>query len=214
MVARGPAQMRITAELEPLAQRIVAFHTHLGLLEQERTIYLDGRPHPSEYAEHSFAGFSTGVWEGNMLTITTTHLAPGYLRRNGVPRSDKAVVTEHWVRHGNYLTIVSVIDDPAFLSEPIVRSSNYALDPGQHLVPFDCDAVPEVERPEASLVPHYLPGKNPFLSEFADNYGLPVESVRGGAETLLPEFRKKLGKYSPPALCKRYCNCMDFNCNR
>ena len=45
-------------------------------------------------------GGSTGKWEGDMLTITTTHLKMGWIRRNGIPRSDKATVTEHLVRHG------------------------------------------------------------------------------------------------------------------
>ena len=57
---------------------------------------MDGRPHPPEYADHTWQGFSTGIWEGNMLTITTTHLKTNYIRRNGVPRSDKATLTEHW----------------------------------------------------------------------------------------------------------------------
>ncbi len=68
--------------------------------DSERTIYMDGRGHPPEYANHTWQGSSTAVWEGNMLTVTTTHLKENYLRRNGVPRSDQATVTEHWMRHG------------------------------------------------------------------------------------------------------------------
>jgi hypothetical protein len=41
-------------------------------------------------------------------------------------------------------------------------------------------------------VPHYLPGQNPYLTEFAKKYNLPVEATRGGAETALPDFRKKM----------------------
>jgi hypothetical protein len=41
-------------------------------------------------------------------------------------------------------------------------------------------------------VPHYLPGKNPFLNEFGEHYGLPHEATRGGAATALPEFAEKL----------------------
>ncbi len=96
----------------------------------ERTIWLDGREHPPEYAEHTFQGFSTGVWEGNMLTITTTHLKANYHRRNGVPSSDQRTVTEHWMKHGEFLTVVTVVDDPAFFTEPLVRSENWYLDSG------------------------------------------------------------------------------------
>jgi len=43
-------------------------------------------------------GFSTGKWEGHMLTVTTTHLKVGWIQRNGVAHSDKATMTEHYMR--------------------------------------------------------------------------------------------------------------------
>ena len=53
----------------------------------DRMIYLDGRPHPSEYAPHTWYGFSTGRFQGEHLVITTTHLKEGYFDWNG--NSDK-----------------------------------------------------------------------------------------------------------------------------
>ncbi len=210
---RGLGNLRIWREYDEATQKPIAFHTHLLAWDSERTIYMDGRPHPPEYADHTWQGFSTGVWEGSMLTITTTHLKTNYIRRNGVPRSDKAVLTEHWYRHGDYLTVVTVINDPVFLTEPLVRSDNWFLDPGQGIGVFGCEYAPEVPRPEGT-VPNHLPGTNPFLHEFADWYGLPWEATRGGAETLYPEYRQKMGKYNPPAKCTRYCICTNlFNCN-
>jgi len=41
-------------------------------------------------------------------------------------------------------------------------------------------------------VPNVLPGANPSLNEFADRYGVPREAARGGAETMYPEYRKRL----------------------
>ena len=35
--------------------------------EQERTIWMDGRPHPSKYGAHMKSGFTTGVWEDDVL---------------------------------------------------------------------------------------------------------------------------------------------------
>ena len=61
---------------------------------------LDGRVDPPEYALHTAMGFSTGKWEGDKLVVTTTHLKEGWIRRNGVPRSDRAVVTEYFICHG------------------------------------------------------------------------------------------------------------------
>ena len=157
--------------------------------------------------QHCWAGFSTGVWEGNMLTITTTHLKPSYIRRNGIPRSDKATITEHWTRHGSFLTVIVFIDDPVFLTEPLIRSENWALDPGQEFLPQSCEPAPEIPAPKGT-VPQHLPGTNPFLHEVADWYGLPVKATRGGAETMLPEFRQTMGKAEKvPEKCDRYCTC-------
>ena len=50
-----------------------------------------------------------------MLTVTTTHLKEGYLRRNGLPRSDKATLVEHWIRHGDFLTVTAIVTDPVYL---------------------------------------------------------------------------------------------------
>lgn len=206
---RGLAPLRIWADYDDKTQRIVAFQTYIGAYENRRTIYLDGRPHPPPNAPHTFQGFSTGTWHGNRLTITTTHLKANYIRRNGVPRSARAVLTEHWTRHGDYLTIVSILEDPAFLTEPLVRSQNWFLDPGQRVGLFPCEYLPEVPR-EPGAVPHHLPGANPYLREFAEWYRLPLESTRGGAETLYPEYRLKMTPIPPLDRCERFCNCTGF----
>jgi hypothetical protein len=206
---RGLAPLRISAEYDA-GQRIVAFRTYISAYESTRTVHLDGRAHPPAYAAHTFQGFSTGAWEGNTLTITTTHLKPNYIRRNGVPRSAKAVLTEHWSRHGDYLTITSVLEDPAFLTEPLVRSQTWFLDPGQVAGLYPCEYVPEVPR-EPGTVPHYLPGANPFLKEFSDWYRVPFDATRGGAETLYPEYRLKMRPPAPRDRCERFCTCTAFN---
>jgi len=204
---RGLANMRVDPIRDPVTQRLVAFHTRITFQEMERTIWLDGRPRPSEYAPHTWQGFSTGTWNDNMLDIYTTHLKESYLKRNGVPRSDKATFTEHWVRHGNYLTVATVVTDPAFLTEPLVRTQTWVLDPGQVISRDICETVAEVPK-AADYVPNHLPGTNPFLHEVADWYGLPYEATRGGAETLYPEYRKKMGKVERSRdRCERYCSC-------
>lgn len=87
-----------------------------------RTIYLDGRPAEGPPTD---MGHSVGVWEGDMLTITTTNMTVKYVRRNGVPNSEQAVMTEHFVRHGDYLSIISIIEDPVYLTQPLVRSVSF-----------------------------------------------------------------------------------------
>src|SRR5262245_59892037 len=83
---------------------------------------------------------------GDMLTTNVTHLKEGYIRRNGVPRSDVATLTEHWIRHGDFLTVVTIVNDPVYLTEPFIRSTDYELDLHQHVPPYPCDIVEEVDR--------------------------------------------------------------------
>jgi hypothetical protein len=53
--------------------------------------------------------------------------------------------------------------------------------------------IPSVEVEHAKgWVPYHLPGQNQFLYEFADRVGIPHEATRGGAETMYPEYQKKL----------------------
>jgi hypothetical protein len=206
---RGAANMRITADIDPITQKISAFHTRIGFHDAERTIYLDGRDRPSPEAPHTWAGFSLATWQSNMMNVSTTHLKAYYIRRNGIPASDQRTFTEHWIRHGNILTIVTVIDDPVFLTERLVRSQSWALDPGQTFGSNWCDTAPELVLGEGS-VPNYLPGTNPYLKEFSNWYGIPYEATRGGAETMYPEYRSKMPQtWSTLDRCGRYCTCMN-----
>src|SRR5262249_17937505 len=83
-IHRGPLQMRLWEERDEITHQLIAIHEYINTYEQNRTIWMDGRPHPSEYAPHTWMGFSTGVWEGNMLTVTTTHVKQGWHRRDGL----------------------------------------------------------------------------------------------------------------------------------
>ena len=48
-------------------------------------------------------------------------------------------------------------------------------------------------------MPHYLPGKNPYLAEFAALHGLPVQPTRGGAEYPHMDKVKSMPIPAPPA---------------
>src|SRR5206468_3786554 len=111
--------IRIWKEIDPVTQRVIAWHEYTEWQAQERVIWMDGRPHPSPYAPHTWQGFSTGKWERNQLTITTTHLKTAPYERVGTYRSDLGTLAEHWMRHGNYLTIMVIISDPVYLAEPL-----------------------------------------------------------------------------------------------
>ena len=197
-IYRGPLQLRIWEERDPQTQDVVAIRQYTSTYEQNRTIWMDGRPHPPEYAAHTWMGFSTGKWEGNTLTVTTTHIKQGWHRRNGIPSSDQITLTEHFIKHGNLLTHVSIVTDPVYLTEPLVKSEDYVQSNGAGNWLWPCEYVDEVAGRAQGAVQHYLPGENPFMTEFANRWNIPLEATLGGAETAYPEFRKKIeGKGGP-----------------
>ena len=132
-----------------------------------------------------------------MLTVETSHLKRFFHRRNGVPMSDQALMTEHFIRHGNnYLTHVMMVDDPVYLTEPLVESQNFVLvsnvTPAAYQTWTVCIAQEEIAGRERGYVPHYLPGQNPYLKEYSTKFHLPFEATRAGAEAMYPEYQSKL----------------------
>ena len=190
---RGVGNMRVTLNYDPTTFDVTKIDTHIQWMEQRREIWMDGRPHPPDFAPHTWQGFSTGRWEGSVLVIDTTHLKAGWMRRNGLALSDRAHMTERFIRHGDLLTHVAIIEDPIYLSEPLVKTSGFRLTTGMNIQPYPCQPAVEVERPPGE-VPHYLPGQNPYLEEFAKKHNLPPNATLGGADTALPEFAKRLRK--------------------
>ncbi|MGE0591807.1 MAG: hypothetical protein AB7G23_01635 [Vicinamibacterales bacterium] len=195
-IARGPSQLRIWKEVDPVSRETTAWHTE-WLRSVDRPIYMDGRPHPPEHTPHTWAGFSTGEWEGDMLKITVTHLKEEYLKRNGVYHSDKATLTQYLIRRGEYLTWLTIVYDPVYLSEPLIRSSEYQVDPYQQIPPYPCTVVQEVDRAKGE-VPHFLPGMNPWVTDFAARYGIPFDVVTAGAASMYPEIRARIAAGTPP----------------
>jgi hypothetical protein len=192
-IYRGPLNLRIWEEKEPQSQRIIAIRQYISTYEQNRTIWMDGRPHPPPGAAHTWMGFSTGKWEGGVLSVYTTHIKDGWVRRNGLPESDEATLMEHFIRHGNIMTHVSIVTDPIYLSEPLIKSQDFNLisQEGQNWL-YPCESVVEIADRPRGAVPSYLPGQNPFMHEWADLHHIPLEAALGGAETMYPEYRDKL----------------------
>jgi hypothetical protein len=187
---RGVGNLRITPDFDDATQRLVKINTQIQWMEQKREIWMDGRPHPPDYAAHTWQGFSTGRWEGPVLVVNTTHLKVGWMRRNGLALSDRATMEERFIRHGDLLTHVYMISDPVYLTEPLIKTNGFRLTPNGIVDPYPCESVDEVIRAKG-VVPSHLPGTNQASEEYAANHHLSVEGVRGGAETALPEFAKR-----------------------
>jgi glyoxylase-like metal-dependent hydrolase (beta-lactamase superfamily II) len=200
-IYRGPMAVRIWEEKDPETQRVLAIRQYISTYEQNRTIWMDGRAHPPDYAPHTWMGFSTGRWEGNMLTVYTTHLKMGWLKRNGLPESDQATLTEHFIRlEPTLMTHVTIINDPAYMTEPVIRTEEFRLNlDGNINWLWPCEYVLEVNSRPKGAVPNYLPGENQFLKEFYTRWKTPEPGAAGGAATIYPEWRKNMVKVSNPA---------------
>jgi hypothetical protein len=107
-------------------------------------------PVPANPGPPSLQGYSVASWEGpgfggggrgfgrgptappktGTLKVVTTGLLPGYLRKNGVPYSDKAVLTEYvnlvaGQQSDTYVAVTAMVDDPVYLNGPFLRTYQF-----------------------------------------------------------------------------------------
>lgn len=147
---RAPGRLHITWEDDSTLK----IETDAG--QQTRRLYFGTPPAPGA---PTWQGISTASWDGpadvidvlrtggfdnlsrgsgaaarrlawTPLKVVTTNFRAGWLRANGVPYSDKATVTEHFMRYavpgsGEWLTVRTVVDDPTYLVQPFMVSTNF-----------------------------------------------------------------------------------------
>ena len=99
----------------------------------------------------SWQGQSTATWEpaagGGSLRVVTSHMRAGYLRKNGVPYSDRATVTEHFdvaplADNGRLLLVTAIVEDPVYLTGPYVVSPHFKKEPdGSKWDPTPCSST-------------------------------------------------------------------------
>jgi hypothetical protein len=95
-------------------------------------------------AEPTWQGSSVAEWEmvgatrgqpptGGSLKVVTTEMKAGYVRWNGVPYSENAVITEYFDRHDafdeQWFTVTTVIEDPIYFTQPFIVSSHFRKEP-------------------------------------------------------------------------------------
>ena len=111
-------------------------------------------PAASVSAAPSWQGESAARWErvaapdtGGSLSVVTTHLKPGYLRKNGVPYSDRATVSEHFdiaplPDGGQLLLVTTTVEDPVYLNGPYIVSPHFKKEPdGSKWDPTPCSST-------------------------------------------------------------------------
>ena len=160
----GGGNFRFWEERDPFTQKLISIKMYGQITEGNRTIWMDGRPHPPSWAQHTWMGFSTGKYDGNVLTVYTTHLKRAWIRRNGLPQSDQTTVVEHFIRHGDRITFTFIVTDPVYLSEPLIRSTELLrLNRNPDAWLYACDDGEQIVGRPDDKIPHYLYGQYPYL---------------------------------------------------
>lgn len=132
-IMRVPGRLHITWENDATLR----IDTDAGT--QTRLFHFDGQPAPAGAPQ--WQGYSAAAWQrfgggrgvplsGGYLKVETTHMRPGYLRKNGVPYSGDAVLQEYFTRviepDGNsYLIVTSVLNDQRYLNGPFTTSTHF-----------------------------------------------------------------------------------------
>jgi hypothetical protein len=112
---------------------------------QTRLLHFDKSMKPT--GERTWQGWSVAEWEfaagegrggagqprTGSLKVVTSQARAGYLRKNGVPYSEDMTMTEYFDRHDDFgdqwFTVMSVIDDPRYLTQPFVLTTSFRKEP-------------------------------------------------------------------------------------
>jgi hypothetical protein len=113
---------------------------------------------PATAGKRTWQGNSVAVWEARRannpepsaryLKVTTTNMLPGYLRKNGVPYSQNAIVTEYVDRvpgpdGAQWLVVKTTVEDATYLNQPYLTSAHFMLEPdGSKWSPSACEIDP------------------------------------------------------------------------
>ena len=113
---------------------------------QTRTLRFAASAPPGE---RTWQGSSTARWDiaTQSLSVVTTNMRAGYLRRNGVPYSENATVTEHfdvapYPDGGQVLIVTTIVEDPQYLQRTFIVSSHFKKErDGSRWSPAPCSAT-------------------------------------------------------------------------
>ena len=97
-----------------------------------------GAPQPPS-GDAGWQGFSAASWDvpaagrgmrGGSLKVVTTHMRPGYLRKNGVPYSGNTTLTEYFDRTNesngaSWLIVTTIVNDPQYLRQDFITSTHF-----------------------------------------------------------------------------------------
>ena len=159
----APAVMRIPGRLHISWDNDTTLEIVTDAGVQTRLLHFDSPKTP--ITERTWQGYSQAEWErliqrggqggglappppraGGALKVTTTKLRAGYLRKNGVPYSEDAVLTEYFDRLSEdgveWLLVETAVSDPKYLSQDFITSTHFKLEPdASKWMPSPCEVA-------------------------------------------------------------------------
>lgn len=133
----APAIMRVPGRLHITWQDdyTLKIETDAGRQTRLLNFRATSAPPGGEWQGVSIAGWEVvagarGPLPGGGMKVVTTKMKPGYLRKNGVPYSASAVVTEYFDRVSesngdSWLIVKTIVDDPQYLAQPFITSTHF-----------------------------------------------------------------------------------------
>lgn len=133
----APAIMRVPGRVHVTWQDDNTMKVETDAGTQTRLFHFNGSP---AGAGGDWQGASAASWEiigggrapvrGGSLKVVTTKIKAGYLRKNGVPYSANAVLTEYYDRTNepngdSWLIVTTIVDDPMYLNVPFITSTHF-----------------------------------------------------------------------------------------
>ena len=148
----APAILRVPGRLHITWQDDQTLKLETDAGQQTRLFHFGGWKSPG--GPKTLQGDSVAEWEGGgrgvtdgSMKVTTTNLKAGFLRKNGVPYSENASVTEYYEvvaqPDGSPLLVVTIsTTDPEYLRAPFVISSQFKKEPNDaKWKPSPCSAT-------------------------------------------------------------------------
>ncbi len=107
-----------------------------------RTAYLDDRDPPPESALTRH-GYSVAHYEGSVLVIETTRIAPARLNVEfgGGGHSQQLKAIERYSRNGDLLRLELTLEDQNMLNEPLVYEKVFKHTPDVTFLEYSCETV-------------------------------------------------------------------------
>jgi hypothetical protein len=150
----APAIMRVPGRIRMSWQDANTLKIETDAGQQTRLLHFGEGERPAPGTEAGYQGYSVAAWEyaggfipnaaprvdrgpggnpvpaGGSLKVVTTNLKAGYLRKNGVPYSKDAELTEYFDRYAEangdeWLTVTAVVHDPLYMNEEFTTSSHF-----------------------------------------------------------------------------------------